>query len=63
VTVGRRRQADHRGVQVLGAGRTGNEAVFEVLNIVDDHSRLCIASRAFVSTRSPDSDHGSQFTS
>lgn len=26
----------------------------EVLNIVDDHSRLCIASRAFVTTRSPD---------
>jgi transposase InsO family protein len=27
---------------------------FEVLNIVDDHSRLCIASRAFVTVRSPD---------
>jgi transposase InsO family protein len=26
----------------------------EVLNIVDDHSRLCVASRAFVTTRSPD---------
>jgi transposase InsO family protein len=26
----------------------------EVLNIIDDHSRLCVASRAFVSTRSPD---------
>jgi transposase InsO family protein len=28
--------------------------VFEVLNIIDDHSRLCVASRAFVATRSPD---------
>lgn len=28
--------------------------VFEVLNMIDDHSRLCVASRAFVSTRSPD---------
>ncbi len=28
--------------------------VFEVLNVIDDHSRLCVASRAFVSTRSPD---------
>jgi transposase InsO family protein len=28
--------------------------VFEVLNIIDDHSRLCVASRVFVSTRSPD---------
>ncbi|MBV8959241.1 MAG: IS481 family transposase [Actinobacteria bacterium] len=27
---------------------------FEVLNIIDDHSRLCVASRAFVTTRSPD---------
>jgi transposase InsO family protein len=26
----------------------------EVLNIIDDHSRLCIASRAFVNARSPD---------
>ena len=26
----------------------------EVLNIVDDHSRLCVASRAFVTTRSSD---------
>jgi len=26
----------------------------EVLNIIDDHSRLCVASRAFVRTRSPD---------
>ncbi len=28
--------------------------VFEVLDIVDDHSRLCIASRTFVTTRSAD---------
>jgi len=27
---------------------------FEVLNIIDDHSRLCVESRAFVTTRSPD---------
>ena len=26
----------------------------EVLNVIDDHSRTCIASRAFVTTRSPD---------
>jgi transposase InsO family protein len=26
----------------------------EVLNIVDDHSRLCVAARAFVTSRSPD---------
>ena len=26
----------------------------EVLNIIDDHSRLCVASRAFLTTRSPD---------
>jgi transposase InsO family protein len=26
----------------------------EVLNVIDDHSRACVASRAFVSTRSPD---------
>ena len=28
--------------------------VFEVLNIVDDHSRLCVASRAFVTAKGPD---------
>jgi transposase InsO family protein len=28
--------------------------VFEVLNLIDDHSRLCVASHAFVHTRSPD---------
>jgi transposase InsO family protein len=27
---------------------------FEVLNIIDDHSRVCVESRAFVTTRSPD---------
>ena len=28
--------------------------VFEVLNIIDNHSRLCVASHAFVTTRSAD---------
>jgi transposase InsO family protein len=28
--------------------------VYEVLNMIDDHSRLCVASRVFVTTRSPD---------
>ena len=28
--------------------------VFEVLNVIDDHSRLCVASRAFVTVTSPD---------
>jgi transposase InsO family protein len=28
--------------------------VLEVLNVIDDHSRLCLASRVFVTTRSPD---------
>lgn len=28
--------------------------ILEVLNIVDDHSRLCVASRAFVTVRSTD---------
>lgn len=32
----------------------GARGVFEVLNIIDDHSRLCVASRAFVHTRSTD---------
>ena len=27
--------------------------VFEVLNMLDDHSRLCVASRAFVTTKGP----------
>lgn len=26
----------------------------EVLNVIDDHSRLCVASRVFLTTRSPD---------
>jgi transposase InsO family protein len=29
-------------------------SVFEVLNVIDDHSRLCVASRAFVTTKSAD---------
>ena len=33
---------------------TADGRLFEVLNIVDDHSRLCVQSRAFVTTRSPD---------
>jgi transposase InsO family protein len=32
----------------------GDGSFVEVLNIVDDHSRLCVESRAFVATRSPD---------
>ncbi len=28
--------------------------VYEVLNVIDDHSRLCVASKLFVTTRSPD---------
>jgi transposase InsO family protein len=31
-----------------------DDVVFEVLNIIDDHSRLCVASRAFVTVTSPD---------
>ena len=34
--------------------RLEDGAVFEVLNIVDDHSRLCIASRAMVHVKAPD---------
>ena len=34
------------------AGADGS--VFEVLNLIDDHSRLCVASRAFVVVRAPD---------
>ena len=30
-----------------------NGSVFEVLNIIDDHSRLCVTSRAFVTTVRP----------
>ena len=28
--------------------------IYEVLNVIDDHSRLCVESRVFVTTRSPD---------
>ena len=28
--------------------------VYEVLNVIDDHSRLCVASRVFVTVRAPD---------
>jgi len=31
-----------------------DDVVVEVLNIIDDHSRLCVASRAFVTVTSPD---------
>jgi transposase InsO family protein len=31
-----------------------NGVVYEILNVIDDHSRLCVASRAFVVTRAPD---------
>jgi transposase InsO family protein len=34
--------------------RVADDVVFEVLNVIDDHSRLCVASRVFVTTRSPD---------
>jgi transposase InsO family protein len=33
---------------------TAAGAFLEVLNIIDDHSRLCVESRAFITTRSPD---------
>jgi transposase InsO family protein len=41
-------QADVTHVELEGG------AVCEVLNMIDDHSRLCVASRVFVNTRSPD---------
>jgi transposase InsO family protein len=41
-------QADVTHVEVADA------VVYEVVNVIDDHSRLCVASRVFVSTRSPD---------
>jgi len=41
-------QADMTHVEVA------NGVVFEVLNVIDDHSRACVASRAFVTTRAPD---------
>lgn len=34
--------------------RLADGSFVEVLNIVDDHSRLCVESRAFLTTRSPD---------
>jgi transposase InsO family protein len=34
--------------------RLADGRFLEVLNVIDDHSRLCVASRAFVTTRSPD---------
>jgi transposase InsO family protein len=41
-------QADVTHVEVADG------VVFEVLNMIDDHSRVCVGSRAFVSTRSAD---------
>jgi transposase InsO family protein len=41
-------QADVTHVEVADG------VVYEVLNVIDDHSRLCVASRVFVTTRSPD---------
>lgn len=41
-------QADVTHVEIDGG------VLYEVLNVIDDHSRLCVASRVFVSTRSPD---------
>ena len=41
-------QADVTHVEVA------DDVVYEVLNVIDDHSRLCVASRVFVATRSPD---------
>ena len=34
--------------------RSSDGDVFEVLNIIDDHSRLCVASRVFVTVSAPD---------
>jgi transposase InsO family protein len=41
-------QADVTHVEVADG------VAYEVLNVIDDHSRLCVASHVFVSTRSPD---------
>src|SRR5580704_14637406 len=41
-------QADVTHVEVADG------VVYEVLNVIDDHSRLCVASRVFVSTHSAD---------
>ena len=38
-------QADVTHVEVADG------VVFEVLNMIDDHSRLCVASRAFVTVK------------
>ena len=35
-------------------GRLADDRVVEVVNLIDDHSRLCVASRVFVTVRSPD---------
>lgn len=34
--------------------RAADGTFFEVLNIIDDHSRLCVESRAFVTAKAPD---------
>jgi transposase InsO family protein len=41
-------QADVTHVEVADG------VVFEVLNMIDDHSRVCVASQAFVTTKGPD---------
>jgi transposase InsO family protein len=41
-------QADVTHVRLADGG------FLEILNVIDDHSRLCVESRAFVTTRSPD---------
>lgn len=41
-------QADVTHVEVADG------VVLEVLNVIDDHSRLCVASRAFVTVKGPD---------
>ena len=41
-------QADVTHVEVADG------VVFEVLNLIDDHSRLCVASKAFVTVKAPD---------
>jgi transposase InsO family protein len=41
-------QADMTHVEVADG------VVYEVLNIIDDHSRLCVASRVFVTVKAPD---------
>ena len=41
-------QADVTHVEVADG------VVYEVLNVIDDHSRLCVASKLFVTTSSPD---------